>query len=399
MIALSARLAALAAATGILLAAPALASAATTLGDTVGNGGNVAAGPVTLVQTTDPATPKFIVQPGGGGVVTSVAARVAGSATVLLLRPDGANFRILGRAAVTGASGLTPSSAPTRISVQPGDRLGAWLPAGSQLLGGPYAGSEIALTLPASEPVGDTLDTSASAPTGVLVNLSAEVEPDADGDGYGDETQDSCPQEPGIASGQCIVDLSVNANATSLPLELGETVAVRGTVSSIVGSAPDATLALSVSSGLTIVGAMTSGGECERLTCTLGGLSTGTRRSVLVVVRADSPGTHGVGMTIETGVSRVNVGDDAASVPLSVNWPQPPAAPGPVPAPAVPQLCKVPKLKGKTKAAATTALTKAGCKLGKITGAKSKKKAKVKSQTVPSGLKVQAGTKVGFRLA
>ena len=33
--------------------------------------------------------------------------------------------------------------------------------------------------------------------------VSARVEPDADGDGYGDETQDSCPSDPAVHDGSC----------------------------------------------------------------------------------------------------------------------------------------------------------------------------------------------------
>jgi beta-lactam-binding protein with PASTA domain len=65
--------------------------------------------------------------------------------------------------------------------------------------------------------------------------------------------------------------------------------------------------------------------------------------------------------------------------------------------PPAPKLCRVPSLKGKAAAAAKEALTKAGCKAGKATGSKAKK-AKVKSQTIPAGVRVVAGTKVGYSL-
>ncbi|MBI4897459.1 MAG: hypothetical protein HY827_03730 [Actinobacteria bacterium] len=74
----------------------------------------------------------------------------------------------------------------------------------------------------------------------------------------------------------------------------------------------------------------------------------------------------------------------------------PPAAPSP-PATAT-TYCVVPKLKGKTRAAASASLTAGNCALGNVRSVKVSRKSqrkKVLSQTVPAGVEAKAGTKVG----
>jgi hypothetical protein len=122
-------------------------------------------------------------------------------------------FRLVGGTTYTlvGSSGvqtLTPNvtnSFATRIPVKAGDRLGLYVGnPGSGIppdVGGgascAFAGSagDLLHEGPASpEPaVGSNTDLSASYANIYRLNLTASVEPDADGDGYGDETQDGCP--------------------------------------------------------------------------------------------------------------------------------------------------------------------------------------------------------------
>lgn len=72
------------------------------------------------------------------------------------------------------------------------------------------------------------------------------------------------------------------------------------------------------------------------------------------------------------------------------------------PAPA-PTYCVVPKLGGKSKSGASSALTAAGCKAGKTSYKKlskkqKKSKGKVLAQTIPAGVSVKVGTGVGVTL-
>jgi Ca2+-binding RTX toxin-like protein len=83
----------------------------------------------------------------------------------------------------------------TRLPVQVGDVLGMSAPANC-LLGGPGhpAGDEVRFFESATEPPkGSTQTTTGLLSARILV--AANVEPDSDRDGFGDETQDQCPTD------------------------------------------------------------------------------------------------------------------------------------------------------------------------------------------------------------
>lgn len=83
------------------------------------------------------------------------------------------------------------TSVPTRISVQAGDRIGM-APVG---LGcATTAADTLAKATAASNPTVGTAYTTSTTTAASSTDLTAHLEPDADGDGYGDETQDACPQ-------------------------------------------------------------------------------------------------------------------------------------------------------------------------------------------------------------
>ncbi|MCB0865220.1 MAG: hypothetical protein KDB58_05865 [Solirubrobacterales bacterium] len=56
----------------------------------------------------------------------------------------------------------------------------------------------------ASGPIGQPEPVFVSSDSGALLNIAAVVEPDADGDGYGDETQDGCTTDPTIHDRACV---------------------------------------------------------------------------------------------------------------------------------------------------------------------------------------------------
>lgn len=116
--------------------------------------------------------------------------------------------------AVVGGSGitvLTPSTVnvfQARIPVQAGDLLG--LRVGNPPSGGPLdfgGGASCAFTAAAGNtireggssgnPGAGTVVTMASVLPTYRLNLTATIEPDADGDGFGDESQDPCPAAAG----------------------------------------------------------------------------------------------------------------------------------------------------------------------------------------------------------
>lgn len=135
------------------------------------------------------------------GIITSFShiAEAAPDSTLALvvLRPSGADYTVV---AVSDAKTLTGGVLNTfvvRIQVQAGDLIGVL--GSSDVLGA--AGPVIALANTfqsgdVSPTVGATiLSTSLSPFSPYIIDISAIVEADADGDLYGDETQDLCPTD------------------------------------------------------------------------------------------------------------------------------------------------------------------------------------------------------------
>jgi hypothetical protein len=134
------------------------------------------------------------------GIATSWTGRVAAFGAeptieyMKVLRPGGpGEFRVIGESESTLVG---PGQGPfrTRIPVQAGDRIGIYGTAGVFycLTGNP---ADAIFSLNRNLAVGSTAIFAANAP-GIQAAVSATVEPDADNDGFGDETQDLCPQSP-----------------------------------------------------------------------------------------------------------------------------------------------------------------------------------------------------------
>jgi hypothetical protein len=109
----------------------------------------------------------------------------------------------------TFAPGTGLQTFPTRVPVHAGDRIGINATAGTCASAGTPGNtiryrnsSTVPVTAPGSTavfPVG---------PVFVTLDIAARWEPDADGDGYGDETQDGCPQLA-QTQGTCIPDTTI----------------------------------------------------------------------------------------------------------------------------------------------------------------------------------------------
>lgn len=404
------RLAALPLTLLVLTVAAVPARAATTVGDTT-TMPMVPANPgAVYVVTADGSGHPYAV-PAGGGVITSVAVRAENSSSsappgtvrVLALRGSGMAFTVIGGGALTLAAGsdLQTVSAPARVPVAAGDRLGAYS-ADNAVIGafsdaGAATGYTTATTAPAD---GGTVTLSGGSFSSGALSVSATVEPDADHDGYGDETQDSCPTIASIHTGVCATDLRTSIGASPSIVAFDDVSTVVATVADAgTQTATGATATLTISPGLQVVAASTTGGECSGTTCALGDIPAGQSRKVYVVVRGVGTGAQAVGVTAHSAVPEADTSNDGASAAVTVA-PAPSAQPaaGPAtPGPASVKLCTVPSLKGRTAAAARSALQKAGCAGGTAKGSRSKT-AKVSSQVIPARVKVLAGTKVGYTL-
>ncbi len=174
---------------------------------------------------------------------------------------DPRHYFVAGKSESERASIGTTSSFLTRIPVQQGDLLA---------LGGPrtvYCLTEDtgdSTTDFRSIPgVGATVETSEEPFTGYQVPVVAKIEPDVDGDGYGDETQDKCPQSAAYQTACPVVTLGVlpTTGSKAVTLHVSSSLSAPVAVTATVGlgkgkkatlSAPTQTIAPGSLAGFTL---------------------------------------------------------------------------------------------------------------------------------------------------
>lgn len=176
------------------------ASAAIEIGNTcTADIGHENATQLQLAKAPGEAAP--ITVPAPGGIVTAWRTRLVPTPTVSLqlmrvFRATG-NSNEFTNVAETSYEVISQGTHTyeTRIPVQAGDRFGAWGPFGALTCttGNP---ADSLGTFTGDATLGSTHTFVASA--GERVAVSAIVEPDADSDGYGDETQDRCPEKAAL---------------------------------------------------------------------------------------------------------------------------------------------------------------------------------------------------------
>ena len=200
-------LAALALVGATLVAAP-VADAATTIGAVTPQPGGLNP-PLTLVTTVgtyvqtadDPTQPSYAAPTAG--VITSWSTRLGSMAPtpvtfkLKIVRSTAAGQKVVGESAgqFTGSSSAQlDATFPARVSVDAGDRIGLATP---PTLG--FSINEVTLLTGGTIAVAAGEASGSFVPDGTTSNarlqLSAKLEPDADRDGYGDETQDPCPTD------------------------------------------------------------------------------------------------------------------------------------------------------------------------------------------------------------
>jgi hypothetical protein len=176
------------------------AQAATTLGQTAPGTATSCGTTTTFLQAAvGSGSPSYTV-PAFGGVITSwstAANATAGGQVELKLFTGGPiGYQVV---AQDGPRALTPSTLntfPARVTVGGGEILGLYYTAANTACEFPtsVAGDTTRYKFGTNPdpPLGMTYTTTASDATD-RVNVAATLEPDADHDGYGDETQDGCP--------------------------------------------------------------------------------------------------------------------------------------------------------------------------------------------------------------
>ncbi|HET8956250.1 MAG TPA: hypothetical protein VFN18_11385 [Solirubrobacterales bacterium] len=207
--------AAVAAIMSIGLLSAATASAATEAGS--GCEGNAPGGNLTIVGTANaPGNPLPAAIPVSG-VITKWTYKVVPippntfSATLKTYRRTGGANQFVG-VAESGFVSLNPgqNTVSARIPVQAGDLIG-WF--GLQM-GSPFtilcttgSAEDKGAVFEGNPPLGSTV-TALGEGSGIQAPVTVSVEPDADNDGFGDETQDQCPQSAAVQVSCPVVTLS-----------------------------------------------------------------------------------------------------------------------------------------------------------------------------------------------
>jgi hypothetical protein len=188
------------------------ASAATEVGNRCA--ANASAGEILLVSLANaPGNPLPATIPSGGVITRwsfslGLPSEIPLSETLRIFRPTGASkqFQVIGESAPTSVTSGTQTFS-TRIPVQAGDLISALAAAGGST-GSVFCETGVAGDRVGVAPVGSTV--TASEEEGLQNPIVVFVEPDADKDGYGDETQDKCPQSAALQEACPLVTLSAS---------------------------------------------------------------------------------------------------------------------------------------------------------------------------------------------
>jgi hypothetical protein len=255
------------------LALPAASPAATTIGPPL-PGNNLglagAGGGATFIQT---ALPNLINESPIDGVVVRYRVQFGSWGTVRLrvLRPSGGGTFSVVRSGTAQSIGtvfdevLRPFD--TRVPISQGDRIGIDADFSARLT--TVAGATIAYWAPIkseSDP--------ASAPTALggsnhALAFNADIEPDADRDGFGNETQDQCVGTPGPFNG-CPNTVTVdNARQKGTKPKVQVTATVPGAGTLKAGSPGDPMLASAAAVALKPVTQTITSTNSHRVTLTL----------------------------------------------------------------------------------------------------------------------------------
>jgi Domain of unknown function DUF11/PASTA domain len=325
-------------------------------------------------STTDGAIQYAV--PSAGGEITSWSTNTTGATagtplTLLVLRPSGGAYKIVGFNSETlpsplPASGIATFTVASPISAVGGDVLGLYGSATSVTCffsGGPSipAADIISAAAAVAPPaVGSTYTPAVSAPN-ILTNVAATLVQSEDVSMTGSAMPSSI-----TAGGAAEYSFNVShAGPTTVPITFTDT----------------------VPSGLTILSAVAGSGTCtvtgQAVSCTINADSSGASSSVSIVVTAPSAGRFTDTASVSTSLADPSTANNSASATLTVN--RPARTP-----------CKTIALAGAPLSVARTVIPALNCKVGKITKKASRNvhKGNVISTSPGPGKTLTAGSKV-----
>lgn len=378
-----------------LLSLPAAAPAAVSLGQTTATAGTCA-GNLALAQTSSSA-PGYTVP--GGGVITEL--RTEGHTLegnkLHVFRPGGNDsFTVLASVPVQPDPGIIRIG--VRIPVQPGDVLGMSTgPDPDQSCFVSYGDNAHDFVAGRDTgPAPDSGEVTLDRPEAARLNVGATLEPDADGDGFGDETQDACADDGTRTTEGCSADLFVSQLPVEAEVERDDvnviTISVHNNGSSI---ARDVRVTQQLPAGVQLVGTTPSGGGCAAgppVDCTFPAIAPGAAETVLVVVRAVATGPKTLTARVGSVTPDPNGDNNAHELVFGVSDRRSVLAPG--------TFCRVPRLLGLSRRTARRAIEAAGCRMGRTSRRRFRfgSYGRVRRQSIPAGTRVATRTRIHITL-
>jgi hypothetical protein len=292
------------------------------------------------------AVPSIPGSPGRGVIVRWRVKEASGPLRLRVLRPGPSGRTVVASSAVATSPGPGVQTFATRIPVATGDLIAV------DILGGTLGlrdHAPVQYPLPPQPPtvtaVEDVwippLPDGAVAPPPTVINdgledvYNADVEPDADGDGFGDETQDLCAADP-TRQTPCVADLAVRGTATPGSVRFGSTVHYAVTVTNLnAGPAESVVLTASPSAPTVFRGsACTSPPDAaiplpqlgflgcrfaaNRVTASLGTLRPGASATVAFNIAAAAERSMATRVSVSSRATDVQPANDAAAFTTAV---------------------------------------------------------------------------------
>ena len=275
---------------------------------------------LTMLQSATASDASYIVP--NDGVITSWSfAPDQDGATVKLKvarANDDGTYTIIGESDPQTVQG-NPQSFPTRVPVKAGDIIGLSTTSGRSFTYNFQATADVAQIASGDQAVGS--NTKYSSVQGFRVDVAASIEPDVDGDGFGDETQDQCTTDPTLQTA-CTSDLQVSAASAVASVFPGDQFNFSVSVANPGPStATGVTVVADMSSELAFVGTPNDG--CSwgpPLTCTIGDLPKDGSATVTLVARSLGVGIGGLAAKGSSTTLDPNAANNAAGAAVQIGY-------------------------------------------------------------------------------
>jgi uncharacterized repeat protein (TIGR01451 family) len=244
------------------------------------------------------------------------SASPANAVKLRVVRPSGTGAYVSAGAGDPQALSIGTNAFPARVPVKAGDVIGMDDSSSAKV----FASVPTAAAFYFQPFLGSTAQTPQKQTSRELL-LSADIERDADGDGYGDETQDLCPTDE-TRHTACLSNLSVSMVPAPAPITVGRPLTFTIKVSNEGPSAAqDVGLTVALPFSATPLQARAGRGYCRgayTINCHLGQIARGDSGTVVVVVRPEVVGTVVATASATTPTAQSETGDDAFTSDVTI---------------------------------------------------------------------------------